>query len=90
MAKVRLSGPLKILADNSDEIDIKASDVKGLIENISIRFPEVRDKLYESEETFSKFINVFVNGENVDLLNGKKNTLKDTDVVCIITPIAGG
>ena len=87
---VRIPTPLRRHTGGTGEVYAKAKDVGELVEDLERQFPGLRDRLYDETGDFRKFINVYVNQEDVRFLQGRESLLKDGDEVSIVPAIAGG
>ena len=87
---VRIPTALRRLTHGQGEIQIEASSIGDLIEKLEEEFPGIKERLVEPNGEIRKFVNFFVNDEDIRFLNGKDTQLKDGDVVSIIPAIAGG
>ena len=87
---VRIPTALRRLTQGQGEIQIEASSIAELIEKLEEEFPGIKERLVEPNGEIRKFVNFFVNDEDIRFLNGKDTQLKDGDVVSIIPAIAGG
>jgi molybdopterin synthase sulfur carrier subunit len=74
----------------SSEIERNGKTVEEILTNLLIEFPELEGRLVNQEGKLNKFINIFVNDENINFLNDMKTELKDNDVITILPAIAGG
>ena len=90
MALVRIPTPLRNLSSGKDEINIAASNVGDLIEKIEAECPGMKDRLCDESGEIRRFINIYVNNEDIRFLDGKQTALSDGDNVSIIPAIAGG
>ena len=92
MAKVtvRIPTALRRITQGQGEVQIEANSIAELIENLEKEFPGIKERLVEENGEIRKFVNFFVNDEDIRFLQGKDTPLKDGDVVAIIPAIAGG
>lgn len=88
--RVRIPTPLRKLTGEKGEIEAKGGDISELIEDIEKRHPGLKERIYDETGEIRRFINIYVNEEDIRFINGKKTTLKDGDEVSIIPAIAGG
>lgn len=88
--KVRIPTPLQKLTENKAELELKGSSVRELIENMEKKFPGIKERIYDEKDNVRRFINIYVNEEDVRFLQMDKTPLKDGDEVSIIPAIAGG
>lgn len=88
--KVRIPTPLQKLTKDKTEVKVEAKDVRELIENLEKDFPGIKQRLCDEKGNVRRFINVYVNEEDVRFLQLDKTPLKDGDEVSIIPAIAGG
>lgn len=90
MPSVRIPTPLRKLTADQDEVNISASNVSELIEELENQHPGLKARLCDESGEVRRFINLYVNNEDIRFLDGKETALKDEDVVSIIPAIAGG
>ncbi len=90
MPSVRIPTPLRKLTADKDEVSISAANVNELIESLESQFPGIKNRLCDESGNLRRFINLYVNNEDIRFLNGKETSLKEEDVVSIIPAIAGG
>lgn len=90
MVSVRIPTPLRKLSADRDELEIEASSVSALIEELDKECPGMKDRLCDESGNVRRFINLYVNNEDIRFLDGADTELKDGDTVSIIPAIAGG
>lgn len=90
MPSVRIPTPLRKLTADQDEVNVSASNVSVLIEELENQYPGLKARLCDESGEVRRFINLYVNNEDIRFLDGKETALKDEDVVSIIPAIAGG
>ena len=88
--KVRIPTPLQKLTKDKAEVEVQATDVCALIEDLEKKFPGIKSRLCDEKGNLRRFINIYVNEEDIRFLNLDKTPLKDGDEVSIIPAIAGG
>ena len=88
--RVRIPTPLRSLTKGAADVQVKADTVTDLIEDIERQYPGLRDRLVEENGELRRFINIYVNQEDIRFLQGEKTALKDGDEVVIVPAIAGG
>ena len=88
--KVRIPTPLQKLTNDQEEVDIKANSIRELIGSLDKNFPGVKDRICDESGNVRRFVNIFLNDEDIRFLNKEETTLKEGDVVSIIPAIAGG
>ncbi len=90
MASVRIPTPLRKLSGDREELTISAANVSELIEGLESECPGIKDRICDEEGNIRRFINLYVNNEDIRFLEGKDTKLSDSDNVSIIPAIAGG
>ena len=88
--KVHIPSPLRRLTDNQAEVEIEAGTVAALVENLEKAHPGIREKLLDESGEIRRYVNIYVNEEDIRFLDGAQTALKDRDVVSIVPAIAGG
>lgn len=88
--KVRIPTPLRKLTNNEELIEVKAGTVGDAILELQSRFPGIQERLIDETGEVRRFVNVYVNEEDIRFLQNQKTPLKDGDEISIIPAIAGG
>jgi sulfur-carrier protein len=87
---VRIPTPLRSITKGNAEVQAKGDTVADVIEDLERQFSGLRERLVDEAGELRRFINVYVNQEDVRFLSGKATPLKDGDEVSIVPAIAGG
>jgi molybdopterin synthase sulfur carrier subunit len=90
MIKVRIPTPLRPLTKGQGEVETKAGSVVEMIESLDSTYPGIKDRLCDETGELRRFVNIYVNEEDIRFLTGKDTPLKDGDEVSIVPAIAGG
>jgi molybdopterin synthase sulfur carrier subunit len=90
MIKVRIPTPLRPLTRGQGEVEAQASNIAELIEQLNMAHPGMKDRLCDETGDLRRFVNVYVNEEDIRFLKGKDTVLNDGDEVSIVPAIAGG
>ena len=90
MPTVRIPTPLRQATKGHAEVRATGDTVDDVVADLERQFPGLRERLVDESGELRRFINIYVNEEDIRFLDGKKTTLKDTDVVSIVPAIAGG
>ncbi|MDH4078942.1 MAG: MoaD/ThiS family protein [Nitrospira sp.] len=90
MIKVRIPTPLRPLTKGQGEVETNASSVLEMIETLNNAHPGIKDRLCDETGELRRFVNIYVNEEDIRFLKGKDTSLKDGDEVSIVPAIAGG
>jgi molybdopterin synthase sulfur carrier subunit len=90
MIKVRIPTPLRPLTRGQGEVEAKGGNITELIDNLNINHPGLKDRLCDDKGELRRFVNIYVNEEDIRFQKGKDTVLKDGDEVSIVPAIAGG
>jgi sulfur-carrier protein len=90
MPSVRIPTPLRKLTSDKDEVTINAANIAELIDQMEVQYPGIKSRLCDETGNVRRFINLYVNNEDIRFLSGKETALKEGDIVSIIPAIAGG
>ena len=88
--KVRIPTPLRKLTNNEEVVEVAAGTVGEAINALQARYPGIRERLLDESGAVRRFVNVYVNEEDIRFLQNQQTPLKDGDEVSIIPAIAGG
>ncbi len=89
MPVVRLSTPLRKFSDGKPEVEVEGKTLLEALENLNARAPGFIDRVIENGE-IKRFVNIFVNNEDVRFAHGLKTKLSEKDVVSILPAVSGG
>lgn len=87
---VRIPTPLRSLTKGTAQVEAKGSTVIDVIGDLERQYPGMRERLVDESGEIRRFVNVYVNQEDVRFLDGDKTALKDGDEVSIVPALAGG
>lgn len=90
MANVRIPTPLRKLTNNEELVVVQAATVGAAIQQLQAKFPGIQERLVDDAGAVRRFVNVYVNEEDIRFLNNLDTPLKDADEISIIPAIAGG
>jgi len=88
--KVRIPTPLRKLTNNEELVEVKASTIGDAITELQSRYPGIKERLVDDNGEVRRFVNVYVNEEDIRFLQNQQTPLKDGDEISIIPAIAGG
>lgn len=88
--QVSIPTPLRGLTNNLDTVDAEGADVQALIDHLEEQYPGIKERLIDEEGQLRRFVNIYINGEDIRFENELKTAVKETDEVSIVPAIAGG
>lgn len=88
--KVRIPSPLLKLTNNQSEVNAEGATIADILNNLEAQFKGIKERICEENGTPRRFINIYLNEEDIRFLQGEKTTVKPGDEVSIIPAIAGG
>ncbi|OIO37631.1 MAG: hypothetical protein AUJ72_04195 [Candidatus Omnitrophica bacterium CG1_02_46_14] len=88
--KVRIPTPLQKLTNNQSEVQCEAKDIDQMLANLEKKHPGIKERICDNEGKLRRFVNIYVNEEDIRFLKGQETALKDGDDISIIPAIAGG
>ena len=88
--KVRIPTPLMKLTDNQAEVSAEGVSISEVINNLELQFNGIKERICEESGSPRRFINIYVNEEDIRFLEGENTAVKDGDEISIIPAIAGG
>jgi molybdopterin synthase sulfur carrier subunit len=88
--KVRIPTPLRKLTNNEEVVEVEGATIGDAITELQSRYPGIKERLVDDNGEVRRFVNVYVNEEDIRFLQNQATPLKDGDEVSIIPAIAGG
>jgi sulfur-carrier protein len=90
MPQVRIPTPLRKLTGDQEVVTAEGATIADILTNLDATFPGLNDRLCDEEGNVRRFVNIFVNDEDIRFLDEKATIVKDTDEISIVPAIAGG
>ena len=87
---VRIPGPFRQLTDGTADLEVDAKDIAECLDKVGIRFPKLKERMWDEEGQIHKHINVYVNGDDIRFLQKLSTPLGAGDEVSIMPAMAGG
>jgi sulfur-carrier protein len=87
---VRIPTPLRSVTKGNADVQAKGDTVDELIGDLERQFPGLRERLVDESGELRRFVNFYVNQEDIRFMDNRATTLKDGDEVAIVPAIAGG
>jgi sulfur-carrier protein len=88
--KVRIPTPLRQLTQGVDIVELGGSNVGELLSSLSAKFDGIDKRLFKQPGELNRFVNIYVNDEDIRFLDNLNTPIKDGDDVSIVPAIAGG
>jgi len=88
--KVRVPSPLMKLTENKSEVMAEGATVSDILHNLESQFAGIKDRICDESGAPRRFINIYLNEEDIRFLDGEGTVVKDGDEISIIPAIAGG
>ena len=88
--KVVIPAQLRQYTEEQSSVELEAGTVGDVLDQLDAQFPGVKERICEPDGRIRRFVNVFVNGEDVRALDGPDTEVKDGDEIGIIPAVAGG
>ena len=87
---VRIQTPLRKLTGDEELVQVQPGTITSAFDELQKRFPGIRERLLDEAGQVRRFVNVYVNEEDIRFLAHQDTPLKEGDEVSIIPAIAGG
>jgi molybdopterin synthase sulfur carrier subunit len=88
--KVRIPSPLRKLTNNEEVVEVTSATIGDAITELQSRYPGIKERLVDEKGEVRRFVNVYVNEEDIRFLQNQNTPLKEGDEISIIPAIAGG
>ncbi|MFZ2456070.1 MAG: MoaD family protein [Candidatus Altiarchaeia archaeon] len=90
MTLIHIPTPLRKFTKGESAIDGTGGTVKELLDDLKKNYPELSGRLLDEKGEVRKFLNVYVNKDDIRFLKGLGTEIKETDGISIVPAIAGG
>jgi len=90
MPAVRIPTPLRKLTNEIEVVQTAGSNIGEVLEHLDKAFPGLKERICDDAGNVRRFVNIFVNDEDIRFLDDKSTLVKETDEISIVPAIAGG
>jgi molybdopterin synthase sulfur carrier subunit len=90
MPTIRIPTPLRKLTNNQEEVIASGATLGAVLDELNANFPGLGERIVDENGVIRRFVNIFVNDEDVRFLQEKETPVKEADVISIVPAIAGG
>ena len=87
---VRIPTPLRGHTDGASSVELPGTTVGEVLQELARRHEKLRGRLFDDKGGLNRFVNVFLNDEDIRFLQGLDSKVKDGDGVKLVPAIAGG
>jgi len=87
---VRIPTPLRTLTGGAEEVEASGCTIKEVISNLESSYPGIKNRLCDEKGQLRRFINFYVNDEDIRFQKNQDTPVKDGDQISIVPAIAGG
>ncbi len=88
--RIRIPTPLRRFTAGAEEVAVDGSTIATAIDQLEHKFPGIKERLCDDNGKVRRFVNIYVNGDDIRFLNSLDTAIKDGDEVSIVPAIAGG
>ncbi len=89
-AKVRIPAPLRKLTQDKAVVEVDGKTIQELLNSLDKNYPGLKDRICDESGQIRRFVNVFINGEDIRFKDGPNTSVAEGAEVSIIPAIAGG
>ena len=90
MASIRIPAPLRKLTNEKELVTATGSNIDEIIADLDKNHPGLKERICDESGNVRRFVNIFINDEDIRFLNEKATAVKETDEISIVPAIAGG
>lgn len=89
-ATVRIPTPLRRFTGGAEEVGAAGSTVAAVVDDLERQFAGIKERLCDEEGRVRRFVNIYLNGDDIRFLSNLETAVKDGDELSIVPAIAGG
>jgi molybdopterin synthase sulfur carrier subunit len=87
---VRIPTPLRKLTKEKDIVQASGTTIQEIIDGLEKEYPGLKERICDERGELRRFVNVYLNDEDIRFAQGKSTPVKDGDEISVIPAIAGG
>ncbi len=90
MPNVRIPTPLRKLTNEQELVPAAGATIAEILASLNTSYPGLKDRICDEQGNVRRFVNIFLNDEDIRFLDEKATIVKDSDEISIVPAIAGG
>ena len=87
---VRIPTPLRKLTQNQEVVEAEGATIREVINSLENDYPGLKERICDEQDQIRRFVNIFLNDEDIRFLKESETPVKSGDEVSIVPAIAGG
>lgn len=87
---VRIPTPLRTFTKNADEVVVEGGTIREVLKELELNYKGIRERICDENGQIRRFINLYLNDEDIRFLENQDTPVKDGDQISIVPAIAGG
>jgi MoaD family protein len=87
---VHIPTPFRGHVDDQAKLELAGGTIRDVLADLGRRYPKLRGRLFNDRDELNRFVNVFLNNEDIRFLENLETPVKDGDGIMIVPAIAGG
>ena len=88
--RIRIPSPLRTYTNGADIVEADGGSVGEVLNSLKSRAAGIEQRLFKGEGQLNRFVNVYVNDEDIRFLKNLETPVKEGDEISIVPAIAGG
>jgi molybdopterin synthase sulfur carrier subunit len=88
--QVRIPTPLRRFTGGAEEVPASGATVSAVVNDLERQFGGIKERLCDEEGRVRRFVNIYLNGDDIRFLDNLDTSVKDGDELSIVPAIAGG
>jgi sulfur-carrier protein len=90
LSTVKFPAVLRANVGGAREVDADGETIGDVLDGLVATFPSLKDQLFTEDGELNRFVNVYLNGQDVRYLDGRATAVDDRDEVRLLPAMAGG
>ena len=90
MPTIRIPTPLRKLTNEQEVVQAAGTNIESVIADLDKNFPGLKDRICDENGNVRRFVNIFINDEDIRFLDEKATAVNEHDEISIVPAIAGG
>ena len=90
MIQVLIASPIQSCTEGASTVSVEAESIREAMDRLVLDYPKLRRLLYDDSGTLRSFVTLFLNGEDIQMLDGLVSRVNAGDTIEILLAVAGG